>query len=111
MPTQQTRRHGVIRPREGSVRHLHRNRPSNGKDAIRERPRMANSGSVAMKVPNAPLSGPFSKAKKSRYYKSIGLVFTTLKRDYFFLALGFGISVMLPSNISAARPIDSFNVG
>lgn len=30
---------------------------------------------------------------------------------YFFFALGFGISVMLPSKISAARPIDSFNVG
>ena len=30
---------------------------------------------------------------------------------YFFFAFGLGMSVILPSKISAAKPIDSFNVG
>jgi hypothetical protein len=37
--------------------------------------------------------------------------FQTVTTTYFFLAFGLGKSVMLPSYISAAKPIDSLSVG
>ena len=53
----------------------------------------------------------FSRQKKADALTVSALCWLSKKRVYFFFALGFGMSVMLPSNNSAARPIDSFNVG
>ncbi len=41
----------------------------------------------------------------------LGWVFQTKAKVYFFFAFLFGKSVIDPSKISAARPIDSFKVG
>jgi len=72
---------------------------------------MANSGSVGVNAPPTPPLYDFFLSKKKPILQQYRLGVYNLKRDYFFLAFGFGMSVMLPSNISAARPIDSFNVG
>ena len=60
------------------------NRPSNGRDAIRERPWMANSVSVRGKGVTGG-STPFFKAKKSRYFNRIGFVLVKQKASLFFL--------------------------
>lgn len=48
------------------------------------------------------------RVKKGPYW---ALCVQRFKVYYFFLAFGLGKSVILPSYISAAKPIDSLSVG
>lgn len=53
-----------------------------------------------------------SNLKKSQAFCKAWLLYSSKTKVYFFfLALGFGKSVIEPSKISAAKPIDSFSVG